>query len=182
MINTIIAQRNKNKKNKKEKMKKSKAKAKLRIKPIKYTLMELRKINYCKRKGIPVPQELLDKKFEDFAIEEKAKPPQQPLVLKLEDKEIDKNEANENDQNFEKGESQRMLFLGNVNQLGPTPEQEKVSLIKIGVTPKLGGETPNNTNTNKAEQIIEPTKIQIGKNKVQSKPAPKQKVAPPKKK
>ena len=52
---------------------KNKGKSKLRIKPMKYTLMELRKINYCKRKGIPVPQELLDKKFEDFVIEDKVK-------------------------------------------------------------------------------------------------------------
>lgn len=36
---------------------KNKGKSKLRIKPMKYTLMELRKINYCKRKGIPIPQE-----------------------------------------------------------------------------------------------------------------------------
>ena len=166
-------------------MKKNKAKAKLRIKPIKYTLMELRKINFCKRKGIPIPQELLDKKFEDFAIEDKTKTTQQPQQLKLEDKDIGKDEVNENDQNVEnveKGESHKMLFLGNVNQLGPTPEQEKVSLIKIGITPKLGGDTPNNTNTNKAEQIVEPTKIQIGKNKVQTKPTPNQKVIPPKKK
>ena len=50
------------------------------------------------------------------------------------------------------------------------------------ITPKLGGDTPNNTNTNKAEQIVEPTKIQIGKNKVQTKPTPNQKVIHTKKK
>ena len=42
--------------------------AKIKIKPLRYTLMELREMNYLKRKGKPIPVELLKKPFEDFEI------------------------------------------------------------------------------------------------------------------
>ena len=42
--------------------------AKIKIKPLRYTLMELREMNYLKRKGKPIPIELLKKPFEDFEI------------------------------------------------------------------------------------------------------------------
>ena len=42
--------------------------AKIKIKPLRYTLMELREMNYLKRKGKPIPSELLNKPFEDFDV------------------------------------------------------------------------------------------------------------------
>ena len=42
--------------------------AKIKIKPLRYTLMELREMNYLKRKGKPIPKELLNKPFEDFDV------------------------------------------------------------------------------------------------------------------
>ena len=42
--------------------------ANIKIKPLRYTLMELREINFLKRKGRPIPPKLLNKPFEDFDV------------------------------------------------------------------------------------------------------------------
>ena len=42
--------------------------AKIKIKPLRYSLMELREMNFLKRKGRPIPAELLNKPFEDFDV------------------------------------------------------------------------------------------------------------------
>ena len=47
--------------------------AKIKIKPLRYTLMELREMNYLKRKGKPIPKELLNKPFEDFDVSNQIK-------------------------------------------------------------------------------------------------------------
>ena len=47
--------------------------AKIKIKPLRYTLMELRKMNYLKRRGKPIPLELLNKPFEDFDVSNQIK-------------------------------------------------------------------------------------------------------------
>ena len=41
-----------------------------KIHPLKYTLMELRKINYLKRNNLPIPAELKNRKFEHFPFDE----------------------------------------------------------------------------------------------------------------
>ena len=48
--------------------------AKIKIKPLRYTLMELRQINFLKRKGKPIPVDLLNKPFEDFDVGNQIKP------------------------------------------------------------------------------------------------------------
>ena len=48
--------------------------AKIKIKPLRYTLMELREMNYLKRKGKKIPVELLNKPFEDFDVGNQLKP------------------------------------------------------------------------------------------------------------
>ena len=52
------------------KSKDKKNKGKLKIHPLRYTLMELRKINYLKRNNLPIPSELKNKKFEHFDVDE----------------------------------------------------------------------------------------------------------------
>ena len=139
-------------------MKKGKTKPKLRIKPIKYTLMELRHINYCKRKGIPIPQELLDKKFEDFTIDDKQKV-QKPQMLNLKE-ENESSHSKENNHN-ENNQPSKLLVVNDVQKVSPSAEPEKVSLIKIGVAPKLGGD--NNTNANKQPTNGDVMTIQVTK-------------------
>ena len=52
------------------KSKDKKNKNKLKIHPLRYTLMELRKINYLKRNNLPIPAELKNRKFEHFPFDE----------------------------------------------------------------------------------------------------------------
>ena len=61
--------------------------AKIKIKPLRYTLMELREINFLKRKGRPIPPELLNKPFEDFDVGNKLKPKKEPIPKIVEIKE-----------------------------------------------------------------------------------------------
>lgn len=155
---------------------KNKGKSKLRIKPMKYTLMELRKINYCKRKGIPVPQELLDKKFEDFVIEDKVKEAK-PQLLQLQEV----NESNDSKENDTKIQNNKLLVIEDIPKSTPSVEPEKVSLIKIGIAPKLGGDGANNANSNKPINA-EVMTIQIEKKDTAKANMPKQKTTPAQKK
>ena len=50
--------------------KKDKKGKNFKIHPLKYTLMELRKINYLKRNNLPIPAELKNRKFEHFPFDE----------------------------------------------------------------------------------------------------------------
>lgn len=143
-------------------MKKGKGKPKLRIKPIKYTLMELRHINYCKRKGIPIPQELLDKKFEDFTIDDKQKVPKPQMLNLKEDNESSHSKENNQSENNQSSQRNKLLVVNDVQKVSASAEPEKVSLIKIGVAPKLGGDA-NNANANKQPSNGDVMTIQVSK-------------------
>lgn len=139
-------------------MKKGKKKQNLKIKPMIYSLMEIRKMDYLQRNGLPIPQELLDrKKAEDErqakevaiknVIEHKTELPK----INEEDERIYPNKENNNkeldeiaDENVRFSSEQKLVLNGNQFNPTPVPEQEKVSLIKIGVSPKLQT-PPSNT-------------------------------------
>ena len=63
----------KNKKKEEVSTFKKSEKKKLRIKPLIYTMMEVRKIKYLLRKDKEIPKELLEKEFEDYELDKETK-------------------------------------------------------------------------------------------------------------
>lgn len=84
-------------------------KNKLKVKPLKWTLMELRKMNFLRRKNLPIPKELLEKKFENFDLNDSK------LII-VEVNYFDKKADNKEGQEDAKKTKQRTsLFKSNIN-------------------------------------------------------------------
>ena len=104
------------------------ASKKLKIKPMRYTLMELRKINYLTRNGLPIPDELKNKQYEDLPINQpKAKNANDAQKLNLQDLSDDDSIEEDNKKN-----SNTLMLNDNK---GNKPNEQK-SLIKLGVASK----------------------------------------------
>ena len=137
--------------------KKDKKGKNFKIHPLKYTLMELRKINYLKRNHLPIPSELKNRKFEHFPFDEsklKKKPvitskrisePIQTTVIKTKGKKkivkkviIEEEIEESDDDSLPEGETQIIqtnepnTSLGKVisDKKEKNDDNEKSSLIK----------------------------------------------------
>ena len=115
--------------------------AKLKIKPLRYTLMELREINYLKRKGKPIPTQLLNKPFEDFDVTNQINTKKSKTMRILEIKEDQKESSNLSSSN----NSNALSKSNNKSQ----KEKDKVSGI---LQLKLCGDDEDNIN-NSSEQV-----------------------------
>ena len=141
------------------KKKKDKKGKNFKIHPLKYTLMELRKINYLKRNNLPIPAELKNRKFEHFPFDEtklKKKPvitskriaqPIQTTVIKTKGKKkivkkviIEEEIEESDDDSMAEGETQVIqtndpnATLNKVvnDKKEKNDDNEKTSLIQIG--------------------------------------------------
>lgn len=113
-------------------MKKSKTNAgpgKLKIKPVRYTLAEQRKINYLTRNGLPIPDELKNKPYEDLPIHSpsKTKTANDAQKLNLQNMSDDDSIEEENKKN-----SNTLMLNDNKGN----KQNEQKSLIKLGVASK----------------------------------------------
>ena len=139
--------------------KKDKKGKNFKIHPLKYTLMELRKIYYLKRNNLPIPAELKNRKFEHFPFDEtklKKKPvvtskrisqPIQTTVIKTKGKKkivkkviIEEEIEESDDDSLPDGETQIIqtndpnATLNKVvnDKKEKNDDNEKTSLIQIG--------------------------------------------------
>ena len=105
--------------------------AKIKIRPLKYTLMELREINYYKRRGKPIPVELLSKHFEDFDVRNQLLQGQKPKQTKLNinNSKIDEIKEEDNKESSSVSNSQKSnSFYKNENNNGSS---KKRGILKL---------------------------------------------------
>ena len=115
--------------------------AKLKIKPLRYTLMELREINYLKRKGKPIPTQLLNKPFEDFDVTNQINTKKSKTMRILEIKEDQKESSNLSSSN-------NSNVLSKSNNKSQKEKDKESGILQL----KLCGDDEDNIN-NSSEQV-----------------------------
>ena len=114
---------------------KQKEKIQLNIKYVPYTLMELREINYLKRRGLDIPERLLNKKNEDLENEDEEKMNKEEINKLNDENEIIKLQVAEEESSGEKEKDVNVIKFRNLNI---DKERNKLdpnsSLIKIDLT------------------------------------------------
>ena len=115
--------------------------AKLKIKPLRYTLMELREINYLKRKGKPIPTQLLNKPFEDFELTNQINAKKSNTIKIEEIKEDQKESSNLSSSNNSNA-------LSKSNNKSQKEKDKESGILQL----KLCGDDEDNIN-NSSEQV-----------------------------
>ena len=100
----------KNKKKEEVSTFKKSEKKKLRIKPLIYTMMELRKIKYLLRKDKEIPKELLEKEFEDYELDKETKYIDQITSKKFMNKRKKALKQKKLKEEFEKGNYEALIM------------------------------------------------------------------------
>ncbi len=117
--------------------------AKLKIKPLRYTLMELREINYLKRKGKPIPTQLLNKPFEDFELTNQINA-KKSNTIKIEEIKEDQKESS----NLSSSNNSNVLSKSNNKNQKEKDKDKESGILQL----KFCGDDEDNNN-NSSEKV-----------------------------